>query len=717
MTTTDGSRATLARTSVGGLLRQALKLDRTQSDPVVAFRNAVGIAAPLAIGAVAGHAGFGLAATVGALQTGFADRPGPYRLRMLRMLGVATAAATTSTLAVLCSRTAWLAVVLLFVLALGAGLLLSAGPSATQFGIATTASALVLGHLPEPPGAAVHIGLLVLAGGAGQTLLAVAAWPLGRHRPERDALAALYRDIAHAARAQPGTVVGPPAGDSLAAARAVLYGLGHDHGPSVEAYRVLLDEADRIRRELIALVASAERLAGQGNPILAGLTRGAIATAAGVLDELADALTAGRSVDEQVLSRARAGIASTQSRLVDSADAPGVPTRRATAARLRALGGQLRAVVESTGTGAIEGRRDHTVDLRDPLDVVRANLTPDSAVLRHAVRLAVVVAGGDAVVRLLGIDRGYWVALTLLVVLRPDFGATLQRGVMRTAGTVVGLLVATALVHFVPGGDWWHVALIGVAAFGMRLAGPGNVGLTAISLSALVVVLLQVQGVPAQDTVVARAVATLAGGAIAVLAVLVLPAWERQYLPARCAALLRAYRDYVDAVLAADADGSDADRARLQAARHAARLARTNAQASLDRAVAEPVPAPRTVELGRTVLANSHRLVHAVLEIDTVRRPLREAGAMPLLEGFVAAVGSGLDTLADGVERGRPVALRRLRAVRDEALAAVADRVDTETLAVLDESTDRVTNALDTLAAELRRQRADGDTAPVTVEG
>ena len=70
----------------------------------MAGRNAAGVARPLAIGTLAGGASRGLGRTSGALQTAFADRPGPYRLRMLRMLGTATAAAATSTLEVVDSR-------------------------------------------------------------------------------------------------------------------------------------------------------------------------------------------------------------------------------------------------------------------------------------------------------------------------------------------------------------------------------------------------------------------------------------------------------------------------------------------------------------------------------------------------------------------------------------------------------------------------------------
>ncbi|WP_375500043.1 FUSC family protein [uncultured Jatrophihabitans sp.] len=704
---------TVARASVAGLLRQALKLDRTQSDPVVALRNAVGVAAPLAVGIWTGDAQIGLAATVGALQTAFADRPGPYRLRIARMLGTAAAAGVTSTLAVLTSHTEWAAVLLLLVLAFGAGLLLSAGPAATQVGTAAVATALVLGHLPQPPSVAVNIGLLVLAGGAFQSLLAVAAWPLRRHRPERVALAALYRDLAAAARLPRGTRVGPPAGDTLTTARQTLYGLGHDHGPSVEAYRVLLDEGERVRREIIVLGAVAERLADEKNPILSGFVRESLTAAGSVLDELAVALDEPRGLHADVLDRARATIRFAIDRLENSDDAPGELTRRAAAARLRALSGQLRAVVESAGAGTSEGRHGdrrhswtpHLGAVREQLDILRANLTPDSSVVRHAVRVSVLVAGADLVTRLVGFDRGYWVSLTILVVLRPDFASTLQRSVMRTLGTIIGLLAATALVHWVPGGQWWNVALIFVFAFGMRVAGPGNIGLSAVSLSALVVVLLAINGVAPHATLVDRSWATLIGGGLAVLASLVLlPSWARDQLATRLAQLLESYRRYL--LVVAD---PDAARATLQAARADARRARTDAQASLDRAGAEPVPAQAEVELGRMVLTHSHRFIHAALSIDALRPALRESGRHAELARFLHSAADALAAAQEAITAHaapRPTPkLRPLQEQLTEMLEANPDGVGgAANAAGLVEATDRITNSLDTLVSGLRRE-------------
>ena len=709
----DRRSAARAGSSLAGLLRAASRLDRSQSDPVVSARNAVGVAVPLAAGAVIGNAAIGLAMTIGALQTAFADRPGPYRLRALRMLGTALAAALTTTAAVALSGSDAGEVGLLLVLGFLAGLLTVGGPAATQVGIAGTAAALLLGHLHQPASIAPHVGFLVLAGGALQALLAVAGWPLGRHRPERTALAGLYRELAAAARTPAGAGAAPPAGDTLTAVRTTLYGLGSDHGPSVEAYRVLLDEAERVRREIVVLGAVAERLAGEGRPILSGLVRGALTAAAGVLDEVAAALDAGRPVDEATLGPARAALRRAVEALEGEREPRDELTRRAAAARLLALSGQLRAAVESTGAGASEGRRPDGGRapgggiLRDPWEILRANLTLRSSILRHAIRLAVLVAGADAVVRSAGVNRGYWVPLTLLVVMRPDFASTWQRAAMRAAGTVVGLLLATELVHLLPAGAWWRVGLVLVLAFGMRLAGPGNIALSAVCLSGLVVVLLQVQGVPARAAVASRAVDTLTGGALAVVAVAVLlPAWERRFVPGRLGDLLAAYRRYLEVVADLGA-GRDV----LQRARAACRLARSNAQSSVDRVATEPVEGEREVELGGAVLAHTHRFVSAVLSLDALRVPLREAGGVPELAAFLEAAGEALDAARSAVDTGvAPSSPGRLRSMQEELREAVdpagpgGARLEAGTAGAVVEATDRVANSLDTLLAELRRQ-------------
>ena len=76
----------------------------------------------------------------------------------------------------------------------------------------------------------------------------------------------------------------------------------------------------------------------------------------------------------------------------------------------------------------------------------------------HALRLASVVAATTLLYRLLGLEHGYWVPLTVLAVLQPNEHASDVRAVQRAAGTLVGTALI-ALITIATGNEWlWSPA-------------------------------------------------------------------------------------------------------------------------------------------------------------------------------------------------------------------------------------------------------------------
>jgi uncharacterized membrane protein YccC len=72
--------------------------------------------------------------------------------------------------------------------------------------------------------------------------------------------------------------------------------------------------------------------------------------------------------------------------------------------------------------------------------------SPADPIARHAVRLSMALVAATAVYRLLPVDRGYWIPITVLFVMRPEAGRTRARIGQRFLGTVVGLLAITLVV-------------------------------------------------------------------------------------------------------------------------------------------------------------------------------------------------------------------------------------------------------------------------------
>ena len=89
-----------------------------------------------------------------------------------------------------------------------------------------------------------------------------------------------------------------------------------------------------------------------------------------------------------------------------------------------------------------------------PIAAFAANFTLDSDNLRHAIRFGASLALGVAIYRVLDMDdHGFWIPLTILFVMRPDRDETYLRLVLRAAGTVLGLVLATAVAEAFGGSD------------------------------------------------------------------------------------------------------------------------------------------------------------------------------------------------------------------------------------------------------------------------
>jgi uncharacterized membrane protein YccC len=371
-----------------------------------------------------------------------------------------------------------------------------------------------------------------------------------------------------------------------------------------------------------------------------------------------------------------------------------------------ALAGQLRAASDLAEVTTPEGimrlvqreaqQPPETRD-RSRWSILRANMSLQSAVFRHALRLAVCAAAAEALGRGAGLQRFYWLPMTVAILLKPDFSSTFSRGVLRMAGTIIGLFVATVVYRVMPPSPINDVVLAAVFVFLLRSVGPGNYGVFTVLISAVVVYLFALLGVRPQEVVESRFVNTLLGGAVALAAYLVWPTWEQSQFPDILARLLEGYRNYWKAIADAYRSGEHAPAAELSQRRLAARLARSNAEASAGRMASEPGLPRQSLRLAGSMLASSHRLVHAMMALEAGLTGTPVVAARKEFAGFSEQVQRVLTLLASEL-RGAKVARRDfpdLRSFHRKLLAAGGPGVARYTLVNVE--TDRVTNSLNTL--------------------
>jgi uncharacterized membrane protein YgaE (UPF0421/DUF939 family) len=102
---------------------------------------------------------------------------------------------------------------------------------------------------------------------------------------------------------------------------------------------------------------------------------------------------------------------------------------------------------------------------REAAAALRSNLSHESQSARHALRFGAALAAGVAAYRLLGLDQhGFWIPLTILFVMRPERDETDHRLILRAIGTVLGLILATAVAEAFGGQDLALAAVLTVAA-------------------------------------------------------------------------------------------------------------------------------------------------------------------------------------------------------------------------------------------------------------
>lgn len=670
---------------------ETLTLTKRPEVPLwVVLRNTLAVVLPLGVGLATGHTEIGLGVSAGALDTMFSDQPGPYRQRMLWLL----LATLVAGLAALVGFTVGgqLLPMLLATAVFGfcGGMLVVFGTDAARVGMTSMILLVIAAATPLPARNAVPVAGLIACGGLLLTLFAVAEWPLQRYRPERLALAGVYAGLAGLAR-QPrdDENANPALTDAMTSLQHTLLGRYRSHGRAMEAFTVLLELAERIRLELTAISAL------HADPATHARYRD---DAARVLDAVAHALEAGEPPRE-----AENALAAMRD------DAQGIPDKLA--AHLRALDGQLAATVRNANwagsrgelrAAAAETRLPRTLQSSSAWAVLRANLTVHSVACRHALRTAACLSAALLASRLLDLPHGYWLPMTTAIVLRADFAATFNFGLLRVVGTVLGLVLTTALLHLTPDSPWAHLALMAVLCMAFRWLANAHYGIAVAALTGTVVILLSYEGVNSGVAVTDRAINTVLGCGMAMAAYLAWPTWERGRARAALAEMLGAYAGYLRAL--AMPEQHEAQRE----ARSLARTARSNAAASLERMRVEPATPQTLLELAQTLFANGNRLARTAMALEALGN---DASSRPdAMNDFVATCARTVQSIADALREQRaPDDLPDLRAMQQSLPDALRQDGDHAMVEPLVQLGDRLTNNINTLAHVLRRaQTATG---------
>jgi uncharacterized membrane protein YccC len=307
----------------------------------------------------------------------------------------------------------------------------------------------------------------------------------------------------------------------------------------------------------------------------------------------------------------------------------------------------------------------HTWRLASPQAALNLSPSIDRSLVRYSLRLGTLLALSVLLYKWLEIPHGYWLGLTLVVVMQPDYGSTRQRAAERVLGILLGSVLASGLLFLkLP-----HAVLLvatALTAFLFALFLKRRYDVAVVFLTIMVVLLTEIGGPVTWQLTLERLACTLAGGGLALLAAhLFWPSWERDRFQPLMSEALLASCTYIKLLCRSLREGTGRGPEFIPAKR---RLETANAEvfASLRRMYGEPKNRTDILQDAAAMANGNLRLTRVlnVLLLHLSNKP--SAVREPALAEWEEAACSALEVLAatpESNEQALQQALSRLEEV------------------------------------------------------
>lgn len=264
-----------------------------------------------------------------------------------------------------------------------------------------------------------------------------------------------------------------------------------------------------------------------------------------------------------------------------------------------------------------------TWTLRPFAEALNLRQRVEPTIVRFSVRLALLLTVGVMAMRWTGLPHAYWLPLTMLVVLQPDFGATRKRAAERLTGTLIGGIIASLLLLLHPGPPL-VLALAAVACFGFSYYVRTHYGVAVVFITLFVILLTEINQHATIALAAERLAITVIGGAVAILgALFIWPTWERDSYPLLLRSALTASMDYIRAIASRAQNGGPYTAAEVGAKRRA-EAANVAIFASLARMMADPRERRGGVKQAAVLVNGNQKLIRIcnfiLLNIESIPR-------------------------------------------------------------------------------------------------
>ena len=620
-------------------LLQQFRLKPGKPAFVAGLRTLTIVSGSIGVGMITGHASNSAIATMAAWSVGMTNVGGTYRQQATAMIAATIGVTTAFFTASLVSSNLWLAIPTTFILMAIAGLAGLYGSATASVGLVSSIMFVVsLAKFASLPFSAVLMQcVLCLAGGTWAMVVSLGLWVVRPYAPAMQAVAKCYLSLSKLVKligqrnlkplertewVQQFSQAQDTVIQDLTSARSVWASVWTRQKAANERGNqllVLIEDANQIVNSVVALV---ELLAiADRHPLCDRLHREnqqVLEQLAVALQKLSRAIAQGRkSVYLGELDWAIEALEHNwqilrsqvlQNNDLTADDYADLFNIKKTVSSFSRLVKQIHAdadiVTDLNQAQHHIAQRNILPPTRTSSSIIstlRDNLSFRSLMFRHALRLATIVTLAELTVSLLQIPRGYWITLTALIALKPNFGGTSQTIVQRVIGTIIGGIIGSILVVLIESPMVSAVCILLLLFIAMSVR-PLSYSVFTTLLTPALILLFNIISAGGWEIGVLRIVDTIAGGMLALLgSYLLFPRWERQQLPVQLEKTLRANLAYFQAVANAY-DGEDAPTDSVSKSHCQAALENANAAAAAQRLFSEPRHVQGEVESVMTLM-------------------------------------------------------------------------------------------------------------------
>ncbi len=627
--------------------------DRSQLRVIVGLRNAAGIGLPLIIGALTGEMSDAVIIAIGALIAGLAGLSGTLHQRMRLMWSTTLWMSAAIFAASFLGRFDWLAVLITAISGFWIGMMVAVSPGAAQVGTFAGLGLVIFIGMPGGLLFSARETVLALSGGILQIVLMGATERLSALDAETLSVAGMFNVMA-VYTANPTDVNDFQISQALASAESNLIDSSLPLARRESLYALVLD-AWQIRRALSTLTmrgGTKLRALPPSSQTLA--TRTPEERVSSILQHIGSAVLHGAGSGKTANGPAISEL--TQEIAAWSQESTGIDGR--THKILQRHFASILAVFSASPTQdrpKLPAAPAH--NLRTMAATIRAHLNFHSSVFRFALRMGVILGVSVILYHYIPLPLGYWVPLTALLVLKPDFFTTLVRSLDRVLGTLGGVVLATLLMAIPHLHTQLAVGLVIVFAISMYAVLNYNFALFTLFITAEIVVLLSFfEHLAPMATIEARGFDTLIGTGLALSAHLLWPRWQRSTVPKALDNLVHSSLMYLDYLLSHTGPGmlTGANTAyyRLQL-----RIASANADSAVQHVLMRTDQRPVDATAAAGILTALSRLATDLqrLEGELVHLSLTQDGTQDALDRLRAQLDRRLRTV-EAVLRNEPTA-------------------------------------------------------------